>query len=98
MKIEICSAEVTTQQGTVKNGARAGQQYSLRKQQAFCHIEGQKYPSPFTLVLPDDVQVYQPGLYNLQESSFYVDKYGQLALGSRLVLQRIGGETVRAAS
>ena len=51
---------------------KTGKPYHIRKQQAYAHLEGQKYPVAFTLNVPNDRQPYLPGFYSIDESTFYV--------------------------
>lgn len=57
MKIEIVSSEIREQSGTSQ---KTGKPYHIRKQQAFAHLEGNKYPIAFTLNVPNDRQPYAP--------------------------------------
>jgi len=86
MRIEIQTAEFQVQNGTVKNGPRAGQPYSIRKQDAWVHLDGQPYPVRIVINLEDNKPPYQPGFYALDEKSFFVDRFASLSLG-RLQLQ-----------
>lgn len=79
MKIEIQSAEVITQSGLISKGPRQGQPYSIRKQTVWVYLVG-SYPVRAVINLEDNAAPYQPD-YALGEQSFYVDKFGSLALG-----------------
>ncbi len=81
MKIEIQSAEVITQSGLISKGPRQGQPYSIRKQTVWVYLAGSPYPVRAVINLEDNAAPYQPGDYVLGEQSFYVDKFGGLALG-----------------
>lgn len=83
MKIEIVSAETREQSGVSQ---KTGKNYHIRKQQGFVHLDGQKYPVAFTLNVPNDCQPYSPGFYQLNESSFFVDRFGAFALSQELRL------------
>ena len=83
MKIEIVSAETREQSGVSQ---KTGKNYHIRKQQAFAHLDGQKYPVAFTLNVPNDRQPYAPGFYQLNECSFFVDRFGALGLSQELRL------------
>lgn len=83
MKIEIVSNEIREQSGVSQ---KSGKPYHIRKQQAFAHLEGQKYPIAFTLNVPNDRQPYAPGMYQIDEKSFFVDRFGALGLSQELVL------------
>jgi hypothetical protein len=83
MKIEIVSNEIREQSGVAQ---KTGKPYHIRKQQAFAHIEGVKYPVAFTLNVPNDRKPYEPGMYQLVETNFYVDRFGALGLSQELVL------------
>lgn len=83
MKIEIVSNEIREQSG---NSQKTGKAYHIRKQSAFAHLEGSKYPIAFTLNVPNDRKPYEPGMYQLVETNFYVDRFGALSLSQELVL------------
>lgn len=83
MKIEIVSSEIREQAGTSQ---KTGKPYHIRKQQAFAHLEGQKYPVSFVLNVPNDRQPYTSGFYSIDETSFYVDRFGGLGLSQELRL------------
>lgn len=83
MKIEIVSAEIRDQSGVSQ---RTGKNYHIRKQQAFAHLDGLKYPIGFTLNVPNDSQPYLPGFYQINEVSFFVDRFGALGLSQELRL------------
>lgn len=83
MKIEIVSSEIREQAGTSQ---KTGKSYYIRKQQAFAHLDGQKYPVAFVLHVPNDRQPYVPGFYSIDETSFYVDRFGALGLFQELKL------------
>ncbi|MDX1751475.1 MAG: single-stranded DNA-binding protein [Methylophaga sp.] len=84
MKIEILSQEIRTQSGTSK---RTGNPYAIRKQTGFAHFDGEPYPVKMELNLPDGAIPYAPGNYTLDEKSFYVDRYGSLAVSGELKLK-----------
>ncbi len=83
MKIEIVSNDIREQSGTSQ---KTGKAYHIRKQQAFAHLDGVKYPIAFTLNVPNDRQPYAPGMYQIDEKSFFVDRFGALGLSQELAL------------
>lgn len=85
MRIEIQSTDLFTKSGNAKT---TGKPYSIRKQDAWAHIEGQPYPVRISFNLEDNAAPYQIGMYVLDERSFYVDKFGNLSIG-RLLLNPI---------
>ena len=87
MKVEIQNGEVHTKSGKIKNGDRAGQDYSIRTQEAWM-FNGHTYPERFTLILPDSHAGYPPGLYELAPESFEVGEFGRPQLSRTLVLVR----------
>lgn len=82
MKIEIVTNAVKNKSGTSK----AGKPYSINKQEGFLFTEGAKYPVRFEFNLADGATAFAPGMYSLDESSFYVDRFGTLSLSGQLVL------------
>lgn len=93
MKIEIVSSEIREQSGVSQKTQKP---YHIRKQQAFAHLEGNKYPVAFTLNVPNDRQPYSPGFYSIDESTFYVDRFGGLAISQEMKLIP-AGSTAQAA-
>ena len=87
MKIEIVSAEIREQSGVSQ---KTGKNYHIRKQQAFAHLEGQKYPVAFVLNVPNDRQPYLPGFYSIDDTTFYVDKFGGLSVSQEIKLVPAG--------
>ena len=87
MKIEIVSAEIREQSGVSQ---KTGKNYHIRKQQAFAHLDGQKYPVAFTLNVPNDRHPYSPGFYTIDETTFYIDKFGGLAVSQEMKLVPAG--------
>ena len=82
VKVEIQSAEaVTEKSGT---SARTQKPYHIREQQAFAHLPGQPYPVQCVVNLEDGEPPYSPGLYRLADTSFFVGRFGQLMMRSRL--------------
>ncbi|MBV7415128.1 single-stranded DNA-binding protein [Aeromonas sp. sif2433] len=83
MKIEIVSDKVTVKSGTSQ---RTQKPYSIHKQEGFLFTEGAKYPVRFEFNLADGATAFAPGMYKLDESSFFVDRFGALSLSGQLVL------------
>jgi hypothetical protein len=81
IRIEILSDEVF-----VRRVEKEGRLYEFHKQEAFVHL-GQKYPVR-CLVRVEPGKQYSPGIYILDRSSFWVDRYGELRLTPRLVPAR----------
>lgn len=87
IKIEVVDGKVETREGKIKSGARQGEDYRIRTQEAYIH-NGHAYPQRFKLQLPDNVTGYMPGFYSLAPESFTVGDYEQLGLSRSLVLVR----------
>ncbi|PTT55533.1 single-stranded DNA-binding protein [Aeromonas sp. HMWF014] len=83
MKIEIVSDKVTTKSGISQ---RTQKPYTINKQEGFFFAEGAKYPVRFEFNLADGATAFAPGMYKLDESNFYVDRFGALSLSGQLVL------------
>ncbi|MEE4245103.1 MAG: single-stranded DNA-binding protein [Kangiellaceae bacterium] len=77
MKIEIVDQNVDT--FTTKSNN------TLHKQSGYLH-NGDKYPIPINFLVKTPQDAYAPGMYGLNEKSFYVNKYGQLTLGSLVLV------------
>ena len=74
IRIEITDGHVETREGKIKSGARQGEQYRIRTQEAYIH-NGHAYPARFKLSLPDDLAGYAPGFYTLAPESFGVGEF-----------------------
>lgn len=83
MKIEIVNVNVRNQSGTSQ---RTGKPYSMNKQEAFLHIEGQPYPVRFEFNLAEGATPFQKGFYTLSDKSFMVDRFGSLGVSGQLEL------------
>lgn len=81
LKFEIKAATVETLNVTRK---RDGQQFTLRKQEAWIDT-GKAYPQRVELTLDRDQGPYPPGEYVLSGDSIYVDRNGRLAINPRLI-------------
>jgi len=82
LKIEVKSPEVTQKSGV---SAKSGKPYNIREQEAYAHVFGrdgklQLYPVRISLTLADDAAPYAPGVYQLDPSCIYVDRFGGLAI------------------
>ena len=82
--IEVKEAKVERKRITRK----AGGQIDIGEQRAYVDL-GKPYPTE--IVIPIDVEAgqmpYDAGKYHLDQSCFYVDRFGKLCLG-RLKLQK----------
>jgi len=80
--IEITSPAITERHITTKQQ----KQITLKIQQGYLFLhDDQKYPSPVNLTV--DVP-YPPGVYTIDPGeNLYVDRYGQMAVKSALVLR-----------
>ena len=79
IRIEILSEEVFVSRGTSKDGRI----FEFHKQEGFVHL-GQKYPLRARIRI-EPGKPYSPGNYTLAQSSFWVDRYGELRMNPRLV-------------
>lgn len=80
--IEIANQEVQNRSGVSK---RTGNSYSINEQTAFLHKPGQPYPDKIRITLGDNQPAYAPGNYDLHADSFFVDRFGSLAVKPVLV-------------
>ena len=87
IRIEVVDGKVETREGKIKSGPRAGEDYSIRTQEAYVH-NGHAYPQRFKLQLPSNVTGYMPGFYTLAPESFLVGDYESLGLARAPVLVR----------
>jgi hypothetical protein len=73
-----------------------GEVFKFSEQQAYLHVEGERYPLPFALSLPDGHQGYAPGFYRIGLSSFQIEK-NRLTLKRNLDLEPIEGQKAKVA-
>lgn len=85
MKIEIKSTEIKSRSGV---SSKTGKSYTMREQNGFVVLESEVYPIRVVISLAPEQVAYPPGVYQVQESSFFVDRYQKLAIG-RLDLKPI---------
>ena len=78
IKIEIDNTDVDIFSG---NSKRDGKPFSIRKQRAWAHLSGDKYPSGIEIVLEEGQAPYQPGAYMLAPESVFVGRFGRLEIG-----------------
>jgi hypothetical protein len=83
MQIRIVAAEVFSRRVKAK---ATGKEYNFREQMAVALIAGDSAPCKVTL--DDDQPAYAVGVYDVEESSFYVDRDRNIALG-RLRLRAV---------
>lgn len=86
IKVQVETTVVDLKQGT---SAKTGKPYSIREQEAwgfFCARDGKPHPHPqrIKLTLDDDQQPYEIGTYQLDPSSLYADKWGQISIRAKL--------------
>lgn len=81
LKVRIVAAEVFSRRIKAK---ATGKEYLFRDQMAVAVIGSDS--APCKVALSDDQAGYAIGLYEVLETSFYVDRDGKLALG-RLALR-----------
>ena len=73
-----------------------GEVFKFSEQQAYLHVEGERYPLPFPRSLPDGQQGYAPGFYRSGLSSFQIEK-NRLTLKRNLDLEPIEGQKAKVA-
>lgn len=64
--------------------SKAGKPISLVEQHCYLHSPDEKYPRALKILPPKGGQPYAPGFYTLSDASYYVDRYGSLAISPRL--------------
>ncbi len=81
MKIEIKDTKVDTFSGRSKTG----NDFVSHKQTAYLYIPNKPYPIEIKLRLDSENNTYPTGMYELEQESFYVNKYQQIAINPVLV-------------
>ena len=81
LKIEIHQSQLRSFNWQDKKGVnRTGY-----KQDAYVHLPEKPFPVGIQLRVDDPSKQYAPGLYQLSESSFWVDRFGSLACNPVLI-------------
>lgn len=70
--IEITDEKVEEFKGT---SAKTGRDYHVRRQNGWLH-QGDSYPLPFTLSLPEGQSAYKAGRYVFGAKTFQAGQYG----------------------
>ncbi len=104
LKVEIKSATATPRQITIKNGPKAGQITTFHEQEAYIFLldaDGNPRPYPMLTTLNIDIekgqQPYQPGVYVVDDRSFYLDRFRQLAVGKLVLRPAVAQAPAKAA-
>ena len=95
IRVEVESAKVDERGGTIKNGARAGEQYHMREQRAFLYTGG-KYPKEFRINLGER-PAFAPGLYTIAPESFDVGDFDSPVFKREMVLTPLVDSKSKAA-
>lgn len=89
MKIEIYSSEVREISG-VSTKTGEPRPYTMRRQEGFAHLSSDSpYPVRISIGLAEGQPAYTPGMYEMLNTSFYINKFGGLALSPDLHLKRV---------
>jgi len=80
VKIEISDGPTT------RSFQYDGRNITVHEQRGYVHIPGQKYPVEMNVSLEDSSRHYSPGVYQVDPSSFMVDRYKNLGLSKFLKL------------
>lgn len=98
MKIEIVDTKVDNFSGISK---KTQQPFSIDSQKGYFHQEGLQYPKEMKINLQKNDQgvsvPYLVGFYELSPSSFYVDKFNNLAVNPVLVAVANSQSTKKAS-
>jgi hypothetical protein len=104
LKVEIKSDTITPRIVNIKNGLKAGQQTTFHEQEAYITLadnDGNPRPYPMLTTLNIDVEhgqkPYPPGVYVVDDRSFYLDRFRQLAVG-KLSLRSLPAQSVQKAA
>lgn len=77
---------------SVKSGTRRdGRAYSIREQECWLHSNGEI--RKVTVPLSREQEAYKPGIYELDDQSFEVGRFGQLEIGRAVLRPRVASAT-----
>lgn len=82
MKVYVEDTDVLEKKGTTKEGKK----YHIRDQVAYAQFPNERYPRKIKVPLPDEVDFYEVGVYQVADESFMVGSFDSLKLG-RLTLE-----------
>lgn len=82
MKIEIL--ENKSVEKTI-NG-KDGKTYTFNEQEAYLHDQTNKYPKKFKISIASGSRPFDVGIYSIDPSSIYVDRYGSLCFARNIKL------------
>lgn len=81
--IEIESSVVRVRSG---DSPKTGKPYSISEQIGYFYRSGSKHSQEIKIELEKDQLPFAPGRYELNDESFFVNRYGNLSLNSKLIL------------
>jgi len=86
IKVQVETTVVDLKSGT---SAKTGKPYAIREQEAWGFFIGRDgkpntHPQRIKVTLDDDANPYEVGMYQLDPSSLYADKWGQVSIRARL--------------
>lgn len=86
IKVQVETIEFDAKSGT---SAKTGKPYNIREQEAWAFFIGRDgkpntHPQRIKVTLDDDAAPYECGMYQLDPSSLYADKWGQVSIRARL--------------
>lgn len=87
--IEILNNDIQVIDGI---SPRTNKAYSIRKQQAAMHVQGEPYPRYCFVSLANGAAPYALGKYTLAPESFYIDRFGNPSLSQHLILRPISAQ------
>ena len=79
IKIKIASTEVEKKSGTNARGP-----WEIIEQQAYMFKSGDEFPEKIIIGLDKGAQPYEPGMYEIDERSVYVNQFKQPQMRMRL--------------
>lgn len=93
LKIEIPqNAQVQTRSGTRQDGSP----YTMCWYDAYLHVPNKPYPKEFRISVKQGVQL-PTGFFTIDDSSYYVDRYGALQVSREMKLNPIVQESRKAS-
>lgn len=88
MQVVVKVRDVQEKRGT---SAKSGKPYLIRYQEGWVSLDGET--RRLKIGLADENPGYAPGLYEVDDKSFFVDQYSELSLG-KLVLRQVPAQAV----
>jgi hypothetical protein len=92
IRIEVTS-KIEVKHVIAKKGSNAGKAFEIPEQHCWAHLPGDPHPTRVIRAVGRDAEALKPGMYMLDPTSIYVDRYGNLAIKSQFAVRELAAVT-----